>query len=73
VWNAELLETMIEYTVRRAEAVKRLQELSRLREVFLSSVAHEFRTPLSVLDMRIEILLRDALADPEPSGRLLST
>ena len=61
----ELLETMIESTVRHAEAVDRLQELSRLREVFLASVSHELRTPLSVLDMRIEILLRGALADPE--------
>ncbi|QSI31069.1 hypothetical protein GNX71_16415 [Variovorax sp. RKNM96] len=61
----ELLETMIESTVRHAEAVERLQELSRLREVFLASVSHELRTPLSVLGMRIEILLRGALADPE--------
>ncbi|MGF6346897.1 sensor histidine kinase [Variovorax sp. W2I14] len=61
----ELLETMIESTVRHAEAVERLQELSRLREVFLASVSHELRTPLSVLGMRIEILLRSALADPQ--------
>lgn len=61
----ELLETMIESTVRHAEAVERLQELSRLREVFLASVSHELRTPLSVLGMRIDILLRSALADPE--------
>jgi signal transduction histidine kinase len=61
----ELLETMIESTVRHAEAIERLQELSRLREVFLASVSHELRTPLSVLGMRIEILLRGALADPE--------
>lgn len=61
----ELLETMIESTVRHAEAVERLQELSRLREVFLASVSHELRTPLSVLGMRIEILLRGELADPE--------
>jgi signal transduction histidine kinase len=61
----ELLETMIQSTVRHAEAVERLQELSRLREVFLASVSHELRTPLSVLGMRIEILLRGTLADPE--------
>lgn len=61
----ELLETMIESTVRHAEAVERLQELSRLREVFLASVSHELRTPLSVIGMRIDILLRGALADPE--------
>ncbi len=61
----ELLETMIESTVRHAEAVEHLQELSRLREVFLASVSHELRTPLSVLGTRIELLLRGALADPE--------
>ncbi|KWT97011.1 Phosphate regulon sensor protein PhoR (SphS) [Variovorax sp. WDL1] len=61
----ELLETMIESTLRHAEAVEHLQELSRLREVFLASVSHELRTPLSVLGTRIELLLRGALADPE--------
>lgn len=61
----ELLETMIEFTVRHAEALERLQELSRLREVFLAGVSHELRTPLSVLGTRIELLLRGALDDPE--------
>ncbi|GAA4354500.1 hypothetical protein GCM10023165_45770 [Variovorax defluvii] len=61
----ELLETMIESTIRHTEAVERLQELSRLREVFLAGVSHELRTPLSVLGTRIELLLRGALADPE--------
>ncbi|MBT2303868.1 HAMP domain-containing histidine kinase [Variovorax paradoxus] len=61
----ELLETMIESTVRHAEAVERLQELGRLREVFLAGVSHELRTPLSVLGTRIELLLRGALDDSE--------
>ncbi|VTU39347.1 Sensor kinase protein RcsC [Variovorax sp. PBL-H6] len=61
----ELLETMIESTVRHAEVVEHLEELGRLREVFLASVSHELRTPLSVLGTRIELLLRGALADPE--------
>ncbi|OUM02727.1 sensor histidine kinase [Variovorax sp. JS1663] len=61
----ELLETMIESTVRHTEAVERLQDLDRLREVFLAGVSHELRTPLSVLGTRIELLLRGALADPE--------
>jgi signal transduction histidine kinase len=61
----ELLETMVESTVRHAEVVERLQELGRLREVFLAGVSHELRTPLSVLGTRIELLLRGTLDDPE--------
>ncbi|MBT2305162.1 HAMP domain-containing histidine kinase [Variovorax paradoxus] len=61
----ELLETMIESTVRHAEVVERLQELGRVREVFLAGVSHELRTPLSVLGTRIELLLRGTLEDPE--------
>lgn len=60
----ELLETMISSTARHAEAVESLQELGRLREVFLAGVSHELRTPLSIIAMRIEILLMGALNDP---------
>jgi signal transduction histidine kinase len=61
----ELLETTVESTARHAEAVQRLQELDRLREVFLAGVSHELRTPLAVLGSRIELLLRGALDNPQ--------
>ena len=55
---AELLETMVSAAARHAEALERIDAMSRLREVFLAGVSHELRTPLSALGLRIEILLR---------------
>ena len=54
----ELLETMVSAAARHAEALERIDAMSRLREVFLAGVSHELRTPLSALGLRIEILLR---------------
>ncbi len=59
----ELLETLAAAAVRHAQAVQRLEELSKLREVFLAGVSHELRTPLAALGMRIEVLLRSSLDD----------
>ncbi len=59
----ELLETLAAAAVRHAQAVQRLEELSKLREVFLAGVSHELRTPLAALGMRIEVLLRSPLDD----------
>lgn len=59
----ELLETLAAADVRHAQAVQRLEELSKLREVFLAGVSHELRTPLAALGMRIEVLLRSPLDD----------
>ncbi len=61
---AELLQTMISSAARHVEAVEKLEDLSRMRDVFLAGVSHELRTPLAVLDMRIEVLLRGLLDDP---------
>src|ERR1700761_4446618 len=59
----ELLETLAAAAVRHAQAVQRLEELSKLREGFLAGVSHELRTPLAALGMRIEVLLRSPLDD----------
>jgi signal transduction histidine kinase len=60
-----LLTTLIAATGRQADAIQRLNELSRMREVFLASVSHEMRTPLNAMALRIELLLRSELDDPD--------
>ncbi len=60
-----LLRTMIDFTTRQAEVIDRLNELSRMREVFLASVSHEMRTPLAAISLRLEMLLHGSLDDPE--------
>ena len=59
----ELLETLAAAALRHTQAVQRLEELSKLRELFLAGVSHELRTPLAALGMRIEVLLRSPLDD----------
>lgn len=60
-----LLDTMIAFNTRQVEAVERLHELARMREVFLASVSHELRSPLSAISMRLELLLRGQFELPE--------
>nr|WP_217346096.1 HAMP domain-containing sensor histidine kinase [Noviherbaspirillum sp. L7-7A]MBV0880467.1 HAMP domain-containing histidine kinase [Noviherbaspirillum sp. L7-7A] len=67
----ELLRTLIDSTTRQKEAIVRLNELNRMRDVFLATVSHEMRTPLSAISMRLEMLLRSQLNDPERLRREL--
>ena len=69
----ELLRTLIDSTTRQKEAIVRLNELNRMRDVFLATVSHEMRTPLSAISMRLEMLLRSQLNDPERLRRELGT
>ena len=69
----ELLRTLIDSTTRQKEAIARLNELNRMRDVFLATVSHEMRTPLSAISMRLDMLLRSQLNDPERLRRELST
>lgn len=61
---SDLLTTLITANARQAEAIERLNALSRLREVFLASVSHEMRTPLAAISLRLELLLLSKLNDP---------
>src|SRR3569832_505446 len=61
----ELLKTLIAFTATQAEAIERLNVLGRMREVFLASVSHEMRTPLSAISLRLELLLHGKLDDPQ--------
>jgi signal transduction histidine kinase len=59
-----LLRTLIDSNTRQKEAIARLNELNRMREVFLATVSHEMRTPLSAISMRLDMLLHGKLDDP---------
>jgi signal transduction histidine kinase len=59
-----LLRTLIDSNTRQKEAIARLNELNRMREVFLATVSHEMRTPLSAISMRLDLLLLSKLDDP---------
>ncbi len=43
---------------RQRETIDDLTRVNRTRELFLATVSHEMRTPLSALSMRIELMLR---------------
>lgn len=68
---ADLLQTMVASADRHAQALGRLEELGRMREVFLAGVSHELRTPLSALSLRIEVMLRVGFDDPAASRAAL--
>jgi signal transduction histidine kinase len=55
---AALLGTLSSTLDRQRETIAELTRVSRTRELFLATVSHEMRTPLSALAMRIELLLR---------------
>ena len=55
---AALLGTLARTLDRQRETIDDLTRVNRTRELFLATVSHEMRTPLSALAMRIELLLR---------------
>jgi signal transduction histidine kinase len=55
---AALLGTLAGTLDRQRETIDDLTRVNRTRELFLATVSHEMRTPLSALSMRIELLLR---------------
>lgn len=55
---AGLLGTLASTLDRQRETIDDLTRVNRTRELFLATVSHEMRTPLSALSMRIELLLR---------------
>jgi len=55
---AGLLKTLSTSLDRQRETIDDLTRVNRTRELFLATVSHEMRTPLSAISMRIELLLR---------------
>ncbi len=61
-----LLATLVSSIDGRQETIEQLNQVSKTRELFLATVSHEMRTPLSALSMRLELMLR-TVADLPPS------
>ena len=61
-----LLQTLAGTIDRQRETIDELQRVSRARELFLATVSHEMRTPLSALSMRVEVLLKTVKDLPKP-------
>jgi signal transduction histidine kinase len=55
---AALLGTLSSTLDRQRETIDDLTRVNRTRELFLATVSHEMRTPLSALAMRIDLMLR---------------
>ena len=53
-----LLGTLSRTLDRQRETIDDLTRVNRTRELFLATVSHEMRTPLSALSMRIELMLK---------------
>jgi len=67
-----ILEDMEESHGRLEDAYRRLSELDRTKDVFLSSVSHELRTPLTSIRSFSEILLKYPTEDREVQQEFLS-
>ena len=57
----------------RAEEVRRLEELDRAKDEFVSFVSHELRTPLTSVQGYLEVLLDEAEGMSEEHQRFLAT
>ncbi len=53
-----LLDTLCATLDRQRETIDDLTRVNRTRDLFLATVSHEMRTPLSALSLRIELMLR---------------
>ena len=63
---AALLRTLVQTIDGQRETIEELSRVNRTRDLFLATVSHEMRTPLSALSMRVELLLKTAADLPEP-------
>ena len=53
-----LLRTLADSLDRQRDTIDELHRVSQTRDLFLATVSHEMRTPLSALAMRIDLLLK---------------
>ncbi|RMH69156.1 MAG: response regulator [Gemmatimonadetes bacterium] len=57
-FNAKLEKKVVERTVELQHALEREKEINDLKSRFITSVSHEFRTPLTIIQTGAEILYR---------------
>lgn len=69
--HAALLETLTDAITRAAESISQLEEQRATRALFLSHAAHELRTPLHAISMRVELLLQGPLDNSGPTRAAL--
>ena len=63
--NGRLEKKVVERTAELQAALDELQGLDRMKDEFLSSISHEFRTPLTSIRAYAEILAKFQDEDPE--------
>jgi signal transduction histidine kinase len=63
--QSQLERKVGERTAELEDANRRLEDLDRLRVVFLADVSHELRTPLTILRGEAEVTLRSRTASPD--------
>lgn len=61
-----LLRTLADSLDRQRDTIDELQRVSQTRDLFLATVSHEMRTPLSALAMRIDLLSK-TMPDAPPA------
>lgn len=70
---AALLTTLATSIDRQRETIEDLERVNRTRDLFLATVSHEMRTPLSALSLRIEVLLLTVPSLPPGVVKALET
>ncbi len=67
--NARLYQQLEERSAELAAALRRLQNLDRLREQMIQNVGHELRTPLALVQGYVELLLNEEIGAIQPLQR----
>lgn len=67
--NARIYQQLEERSTELAKALRKLQDLDRLREQVIQNVSHELRTPLTLVQGYVELLMNGDLGPLQPTQR----